>query len=43
MTEQQRIDTLNLYIHLGKKQGFDVSDLITMRQERYLKSWSLYL
>lgn len=42
MTEQERIDLINLHINLGIKQGFDVSYLIEMRQERYLKSWDIY-
>lgn len=43
MTQQQRIDTINLHIHLGKKQGFDVSHLIELRKQRYLQYWSIYL
>ncbi len=31
------------HIYLGKKQGFDISYLIELRQQRYLKSWDLYL
>lgn len=42
MTEQERIDTINLHIYFGEKQGFDVSYLIEMRQQRYLKTWDLY-
>lgn len=41
--EKQRIDEINLHIHLGIKQGFDVSYLLELKQQRYLKSWDLYL
>lgn len=41
--EKERIDRLNLHIHLGNKQGFDVSYLVELRQQRYLLSWDLYL
>lgn len=43
MLHDERIDTINLHIYLGKKQGFDVSYLIELRSQRYLKSWDLYL
>lgn len=43
MNQQQRFDVLNLHIYLGKKQGFDVSYLIELRQQRYLQSWDIYL
>lgn len=43
MSFKERIDTINLHIYLGKKQGFDVSYLIELRQQRYLPSWDLYL
>ena len=39
----QRIDTINLHIHLGRMSGHDVSYLVELRQQRYLKSWDLYL
>ncbi len=42
MTEQGRLDTINLHIYLGKKQGFDVLYLIELRQQRYLKGWDIY-
>lgn len=42
MNHQQRIDLINLHIYLGRKQGFDVSDLIEMRQQRYLMDGSIY-
>jgi len=42
MNDKNRIDLINLHIHLGKKQGFDVSYLVELRQQRYLKSWDLY-
>ena len=42
MTQQQRIDTIKLQIHLGKKQGFDVSYLLELQQQRYLQSWDIY-
>lgn len=38
----QRIDTINLHIHLGRMSGQDVSYLIELRQQRYLQSWDLY-
>ena len=53
--QQQRIDELtlerdtlqleigNLHIYLGKKQGANVSYLVELRAQRYLKSWDLYL
>lgn len=40
---EPRIQTLNLHIHLGNLDGEDVSYLIEMREQRYLKSWDLYL
>lgn len=43
MTLSERIDTINLHIYLGLKQGFDVSHLKELRSQRYLKSWDLYL
>ena len=43
MKHNQRIDTINLHIYLGKKQGADVSYLEELRAQRYLKSWDLYL
>ena len=42
MTQQQRIDTITLHIYLGKKQGFDVSYLVALQQQRYLQSWDIY-
>ena len=42
MTQQQRLDTIKLHIHLGKKQGLDVSYLIELQQQRYLQSWDIY-
>jgi len=33
---QERIDIINLHIYLGKRNGYDVSQLVAMRQERYL-------
>ena len=43
MTQQQRIDTIKLHIHLGKKQGLDVSYLVELQQQqRYLQSWDIY-
>lgn len=42
MTGCERLDLINLHIHLGKQEGLDVSKLISMRQERYLKSWNIY-
>ena len=35
-SRQSRIDTLNLYTWLGKKEGKCVDDLIELRQRRYL-------
>lgn len=35
-SRQSRIDTLNLHIWLGKKEGKCVDDLIELRQRRYL-------
>ena len=35
-TRESRIDTLNLHIYLGKKEGKCVDDLIELRQRRYL-------
>lgn len=44
ITEQMERDLLNLHIYLGKKTGKDVSDLIRMRETRYLFSINgLYL
>ena len=43
MTQQQRIDTINLHTHLGKKQGLDVTYLVELRQQRYLQSWDIYI
>lgn len=43
MLHDERIDTITLHIYLGKKQGFDVSYLIELCSQRYLKSWDLYL
>ena len=42
ITQQQRIDTIKLHIHLGKKQGLDASYLIELQQQRYLQSWDIY-
>ena len=42
MTQQQRIDTIKLHIHLGKRQGLDVSYLVELQQQRYLQSWDIY-
>ena len=42
MTQQQRLDTIKLHIHLGKKQGLDVSYLLELQQQRYLQSWDIY-
>ena len=36
ITEQEERDLLDLHIYLGEKQGFDVSELIEMKQTRYL-------
>lgn len=38
MTADTSRDILNLHIYLGTKQGFDVSELIKMRETRYLFS-----
>lgn len=35
-TRDARIDTLNLHIYLGKKDGKCVDDLIKLREARYL-------
>ena len=35
-SRQSRIDTLNLHIYLGKKEGKYVNDLIKLREARYL-------
>ena len=35
-SRQSRIDTLNLHIFLGKKEGMCVDDLIKLREARYL-------
>ena len=35
-TREARIDTLNLHIYLGKKDGKYVEDLIKLREARYL-------
>ena len=35
-TREARIDTLNLHIYLGKKDGMCVDDLIKLREARYL-------
>ena len=43
MNNENRIDLLNLHIHLGRSQGLDVSYLIELRSLRYLQSWDLYL
>lgn len=43
ITEQEERDLLDLHIYLGKKQGYDVSELIEMKQTRYLFTiWRLY-
>lgn len=42
MSYKERLDLIKLHIHLGKKQGFDVSGLIEMQQQRYLKDWNIY-
>lgn len=42
MNDKNRIDLINLHICLGRKQGLDVSYLVELRQQRYLKSWDLY-
>ena len=36
LTRETRIDTLNLHIFLGKKEGKCVGDLIKLREARYL-------
>ena len=36
LTREARIDTLNLHIYLGKKDGKYVDDLIKLREARYL-------
>ena len=36
LTRETRIDTLNLHIFLGKKEGMCVDDLIKLREARYL-------
>lgn len=36
LTREARIDTLNLHIFLGKKEGMCVDDLIKLREARYL-------
>ena len=36
LTREARIDTLNLHIFLGKKEGKYVEDLIKLREARYL-------
>jgi gamma-glutamyl:cysteine ligase YbdK (ATP-grasp superfamily) len=41
--QEPRIQTLNLHIHLGKKDNQDVSYLLELREQRYLLSWDLYL
>ena len=44
MSEQEARDILHLHIYLGKKSGYDVSELIEMQQVRYLFSINgLYL
>ena len=35
-TRESRIDTLNLHIYLGKKEGKCIGDLIKLREARYL-------
>lgn len=42
MSDQERLDLIKLHIYLGKKQGFDVSGLIEMQQQRYLKDLRIY-
>ena len=42
MTQQQRIDTIILHIHLGKKQGLNVCYLVELQQQHYLQSWDIY-
>ena len=41
LTREARIDTLNLHIFLGKKEGMCVDDLIKLREVRYL-IWLTY-
>ncbi len=36
LTREARIDTLNLHVFLGKKEGKCVEDLIKLREARYL-------
>ena len=36
LPREARIDTLNLHIYLGKKEGKCVEDLIKLREARYL-------
>ena len=36
LTIEARIDTLNLHIYLGKREGKRVEDLIKLREARYL-------
>ena len=36
LTREARIDTLNLHVYLGKKEGKYVEDLIKLREARYL-------
>ena len=40
-TREARLDTLNLHIYLGKKEGKYVEDLIKLREARYL-IWLTY-
>ena len=35
-TREARLDTLNLHIYLGKKEGKYIEDLIKLREARYL-------
>lgn len=42
MTQQQRIDMINLHIYLGRRIGADVSRLVKLRQQRYLQNWDIY-
>ena len=35
-TRESRIDTLNLHVYLGKKEGRYVDDLVKLREARYL-------
>ena len=41
LTREARIDTLNLHIYLGKKEGEYVEDLFKLREARYL-IWLTY-